>query len=132
MTIAIGTCNVVGYVKHLRVRNMKTYRFQGKNYTLEELQVLPEFLAVGRKSMRLTSQDESRIIVTVKQAKRDDAKTVIETGVDGKKKEVANKMYGKIIYETVESIDVYEAQGEQVVAAVKAGLENAARNGGRK
>jgi hypothetical protein len=103
--IATGICNVVGCYQRLQCNPLR------------------------RKSVRLESQEESRVIVTVKAAKRDDRKTVVEETVDGKKKEIANKMFGKIVYETIESIDVYEAPGEQVVAAVKDGLKRAAQNG---
>jgi hypothetical protein len=106
--IANGVCKVVGCYQRL------------------------QFNPLRRKPMRLESQEESRVIVTVKAAKRDDRKTVVEETVDGKKKEVPNKMYGKIVYETVESIDVYEAPGEQVVAAVRDGLKRAAQNGAKQ
>jgi hypothetical protein len=72
--------------------------------------------------MRLESAEEAKTIVTIKQAKRDNRQHLDK---DGKK--VANKMFGKIIYETVESIDVYDAKPEEVLNAVNNGLRAAAK-----
>lgn len=96
-------CNLLGDYQRLDFRASKTLT--------ERIQ----------EKMRLQSAEESRVIVTVKQAKRDDRKQV----KDEHGKLIENKMYGKIIYETVESIDVYEATGEQVFQAVEAGLKAA-------
>ena len=71
--------------------------------------------------MRIGSADENKVIVTVKRAFRDNDEYV--EGKDGKK--VKNKQYGKIVYESHESIDVYDATPEEVTAAVTKGLNAA-------
>lgn len=73
--------------------------------------------------MQLQSQDESKIIVTIKVANRDDRETV----VDGKtNKPVKNPSFGRIIYTTHESLNVYQSNPDEVHAAVLAGLQAAA------
>jgi hypothetical protein len=70
------------------------------------------------ENMKVGNLDDNKIIVTVKEASRD-----MREKVDGK----VNKMFDKIVYKTVDSLDVREATGPEVFAAVKAGLEAAAR-----
>jgi hypothetical protein len=60
------------------------------------------------EDMRLTSADESKIVVLVKTAKRD-AKT------------------GKMVYGTEESFNVFDAKPEEVIGVVKAALTNASK-----
>jgi hypothetical protein len=69
------------------------------------------------QEMIIGKKDEQKIVVTIKTAQRDNREKV-----DGEK----NKQFGKIVYETVESIDVYDAKPEDVVTAVNMGLESAA------
>jgi hypothetical protein len=73
-----------------------------------------------KRDMRLGKQDEQRIIVTVKSARRARPGEKNEKG----KLLKANSM----IYETFDSLDVYEAGAEEVMKAVTNGLANAARN----
>jgi hypothetical protein len=73
-----------------------------------------------KRDMRVGKQEETRIIVTVKSARR--ARPGEKNG-QGKPFK-ANAM----IYETFDSIDVFEASGEEVLKAVSNGLQNAARN----
>lgn len=72
-----------------------------------------------KRSMRVGKQDEQRVIVTVKSARRAKA---------GEKK-ANGKPYkpNQMIYETFDSLDVYEASGEEVIRAVVNGLTTAAR-----
>jgi len=67
--------------------------------------------------MRLTSQDESKVIVKVLFAKRDARETV-----DGKK----NPAFGKIVYETYKSHDVYDATVQAIDKIVTDSLVAAA------
>jgi len=68
-----------------------------------------------KKDMRVGRMDEQRVIVSIKLARR--ARTG-EKKSNGKPY-AANQM----IYETVDSIDVFEATGEQVLEAVTNGLK---------
>ena len=90
--LAIGSANLIGSVKQVMYKPIHK-----------------------EKKVRLQSQEEQRIIVVVKQAKR---------ATEG-------KMKGKVVYETVESLDVYDAKPEEVVLVISNGLR-AAANGGRK
>lgn len=65
------------------------------------------YVTERRENVRLAKQDDNKIVVIVKTAVR-----------DAKSK--------KIKYETVESLDVFEAKGDDVVEVVKTALMKAA------
>lgn len=78
--------------------------------------------------MRLATLDESKLQVIIKTAERDNREIV---DVDdpknpGKKVKTKNNGYGKIRYETVETIDVYDAKPEELKAIVMNALKAAA------
>ena len=58
--------------------------------------------------MRLAKPNDNKVVVTIKTASRDEKS-------------------GKITYETVESLDVYEAKPEQVLKVVQDALTNASK-----
>lgn len=72
--------------------------------------------------MRLATPDDARIVVKIIKAAKDDRKMI-----DGK----ANKNLGKMAYETLTSIDVFDATPEAVEKAVRGGLETAAKAAAR-
>lgn len=71
--------------------------------------------------MRIGQQSDDKIVVIIKTAARDMREKVEKDG-----KLVTNKQFEKIVYETVESIDVYDAKPAEVKEAVLRGLSAAA------
>lgn len=72
--------------------------------------------------MRIGSADDNKVIVSIKRATRDNREEVKDEKTN---KMVKNKMFGKIVYESHESIDVYDATPEEVTTAVTNGLKAA-------
>lgn len=69
-----------------------------------------------RNNVRVGKSEENKIIVQVKTVSRDNREKI-----DGK----PNKMYNKFVYKTEETLDVFDAQPSEVVAAVTKGLQAA-------
>lgn len=75
--------------------------------------------ATGRKEKKVKlNKEENRVVVTVKHAHRD-----LREKVDGK----PNPSFEKIVYETIESIDVYDAKPEEVLSVVEKALTSASK-----
>lgn len=68
--------------------------------------------------MRLVT-DESRVVVKVIHAHRD-TRQKLENGKP-------NPSYGKFVYETMDSFDVYEAKPEEVFSVCQKAIETAAK-----
>jgi hypothetical protein len=78
------------------------------------------FVRERRKiKVRLAKPDDKKHIVIIKQAYRDSK----EKDKDGK----PNPSFGKMVYETVDSIDVFESNDAEVKEAVLRGLAAAAK-----
>jgi hypothetical protein len=73
-------------------------------------------------SVRIGAQSDEKIVVVIKTAARD----LREKVEDKNGKLVTNKRFDKIAYETVESIDVFDAKPAEVKEAVIRGLSAAA------
>jgi hypothetical protein len=71
-----------------------------------------------KEDMRVGRIDEQRVIVSIKLARR--------ARIGEKKSNGKPYKADQMIYETVDSIDVFEATGEQVLEAVNNGLKIAA------
>lgn len=101
MIATYGT-NVVGYVRQLRV---------------------PSYTQKRVENMRLQSVDESKLLVKILRAKRDDREFV----TDDAGKKIKNKMFDKIIYETIDTYSVYDAKPEEVQTVIKSALLTASK-----
>lgn len=79
-------------------------------------------------AMRLQSLDESKLQIIIKTAERDNREIVdVEDPKNpGKKIKTKNNGFGKIRYETFETIDVFDAKPEQVEKIIKDALNSAA------
>jgi len=79
---------------------------QSGSYTRRDYKPIRFTRERSYKLMRLAKPDDNKHIVVVKRARRDE-KT------------------GKIVYETVESLDVFESNDKEILAAVTDGLNRA-------
>lgn len=74
--------------------------------------------------MKIGKPADTRIDVIVRAAKRDTRKTIKDTKTG---KDVENPNFDKMVYEQAAVIPVHDATAEQVEAAVRSGLEAAAK-----
>src|SRR6516164_6208067 len=77
---------------------------------------------VRRKDMKLAEQEKPKVIVQIRTAQRDTRETIVN---EETKKPEKNKMYGKIVYETIESFDVFESNAKEVSGVVLQALQRA-------
>lgn len=83
--------------------------------------------------MRLQALDESKLQIIIKTAERDNREIVDidDPKNPGKKIKTKNAGFGKIRYETFETIDVFDAKPEQVKTIVMNALNAAAKHNGK-
>jgi len=76
----------------------------------------------GDEPVRLAKEEKASILISIKVKERDNRETIVENG-----KTVKNEHFGKYVYETVDTIEVFEATGAEVKEAVLRGIAAAAK-----